>query len=76
MLSLDIYRVISAEQQIFEQELVHRQRYQEAKLAEAGTSNARGGGISRLAASIRNVVRTGPAATQVTATVLRGTEAC
>lgn len=69
MLGLDVYRVLEAEKQVFERELVRRQRFQEAMKAEAGATGKMGGGISKLAASIRNLLRSCPATEQATATV-------
>jgi hypothetical protein len=59
--------VASSEQRVFEQELVRRQRLQEAKLATRQTSGVTGGGISKLAATIRALVRSGSSSEQAPA---------
>lgn len=64
-----VYGVISSEQKVFEQELVRRMRLQEAMRAVQETSGATGGGISKLAASIRSFVRAGSSTEQAAATV-------
>lgn len=62
-----VYGVTSSEQRVFEQELTRRMRLQEAKQAAQEASGATGGGISKLATSIRNIVRSGSAAEQAPA---------
>jgi len=69
MLGIAVYGVNSAEKQVFEQELIRRQQLQEAKRAVLGTTSNKTGGISKVVASIRNVVRSGPATERATATV-------
>ena len=69
MLGIAVYGVNSAEKQVFEQELIRRQQLQEAKRAVLGTASHKTGGISKVAASIRKVVRSGPATERATATV-------
>jgi hypothetical protein len=62
-----VYGVMSSEQRVFEQELVRRQRLQEAKQAVKASEGITSGGISKLAASIRALVRSGSSTEQVPA---------
>jgi hypothetical protein len=62
-----VYRVMSTEQRVFEQELVRRQRLQEAKLAARSSEDITSGGISKLVASIRALVRSASTSKQLPA---------
>ena len=62
-----VYGVMSGEQRLFEQELVRRQRLQEALRSVNAKSTRGGGGISKLAVSIRNFVRMGSSTEQAAA---------
>jgi hypothetical protein len=59
---------MSSEQQVFDQELVRRQRLQEAKMTARQSTGVTGGGISKLAATIRALVRSGGSSEQAPAT--------
>ncbi len=64
---IEVFGMRSSEQRVFEQELVRRLRLQEAKQAERETTKVPGGGISKLATSIRAMVRSGSTAGQTPA---------
>ncbi len=53
------YGMMSADKHVFEQELKRRLRRQEAIQAAHGPAGKANGGITRLAAPIRNLVRVG-----------------
>jgi hypothetical protein len=64
-----VYGVLSAEQKVFDQELERKRRYQEAALVTQSDAGATSSGFSKLAASLRNLLRTGSTTEQAAAGV-------